>query len=213
MWTSAANAESLLAALHDFGFRVLGPRGGRLPQPGRVEQLGDPPLRVDLPTSIDGVDVEPCFERRVEIAVQGLRVPFIALDDLRRDTAASGRLQDLAGLAALDEWGTLPDDKSSRAISGAPLGAWWCCSVRRRPAARAELALRAFTSSPRRGAGWVTRRAKSGLSRAVLPLCAAVGRRSPVVQRTGSPVGHEAAAGKFEVDSTDRRSVRRVADA
>ena len=52
--------------------------------------------------SIDGVEFQACFDRRVEITVDGAQVPFIALEDLRRNKAASGRPQDLADLAALD---------------------------------------------------------------------------------------------------------------
>ncbi len=66
-------------------------------------QLGYPPVRIDLLTSIDGVEFEGCFNRRVEVVVDGLPVPFIALDDLRRNKASSGRPQDLADLAALEE--------------------------------------------------------------------------------------------------------------
>jgi len=43
------------------------------------------PGRIDLLTSIDGVTFEACFHRRVEVALDGLTVPFIAPDDLRRN--------------------------------------------------------------------------------------------------------------------------------
>ena len=66
-------------------------------------QLGYPPVRVDLLTSIDGVDFDECFDRRMELLLDGLPVPFIALDDLRRNKRASGRPQDLADLAALED--------------------------------------------------------------------------------------------------------------
>lgn len=103
VWTGAENAESLLTALADFGFGSVGLVANDFTEPGRVVQLGYPPVRIDLLTSIDGVEFEPCFDRRVEVVVDGLPVPFIALDDLRRNKASSGRPQDLADLAALDE--------------------------------------------------------------------------------------------------------------
>ena len=101
--TAAANAERLLSALDDFGFGSLGLVEEDFTEPGRVVQLGYPPLRIDLLTSIDGVDFEACFDRRVQVVVDGLSVPFIGLDDLRRNKASSGRPQDLADLAALED--------------------------------------------------------------------------------------------------------------
>lgn len=103
IWTRAENAQSLLTALDDFGFGSLGLVADDFTEPGRVVQLGYPPVRIDLLTSIDGVEFEACFDRRVEIDVEGLVVPFIGLDDLRRNKASSGRPQDIADLAALDE--------------------------------------------------------------------------------------------------------------
>jgi predicted nucleotidyltransferase len=103
VWTAAENAESLLTALDDFGFGSVGLVANDFTEPGRVVQLGYPPVRIDLLTSIDGVEFEGCFNRRVEVVVDGLPVPFIALDDLRRNKASSGRPQDLADLAALEE--------------------------------------------------------------------------------------------------------------
>lgn len=103
VWTGVENAENLLLALDDFGFGSVGLAPTDFTEPGRVVQLGYPPIRIDLLTSIDGVEFEACFDRRVEIFVDGLRVPFIALEDLRQNKAASGRPQDLADLAALNE--------------------------------------------------------------------------------------------------------------
>jgi predicted nucleotidyltransferase len=103
VWTAPENAESLLTALGDFGFGSLGLVANDFTEPGRVVQLGYPPVRIDLLTSIDGVEFERCFDRRVEVVVDGLTVPFISLDDLRRNKASSGRPQDLADLAALEE--------------------------------------------------------------------------------------------------------------
>ena len=103
VWTAAENAERLLTALDEFGLGSVGLVANDFTEPGRVVQLGYPPVRIDLLTSIDGVEFEGCFNRRVEVVVDGLPVPFIALDDLRRNKASSGRPQDLADLAALEE--------------------------------------------------------------------------------------------------------------
>lgn len=103
VWRGAENADGLLAALEDFGFGSLGLVATDFTEPGRVVQLGYPPARIDLLTSIDGVEFVACFDRRVEVVLDGLPVPFIAVDDLRRNKASSGRPQDIADLAALKE--------------------------------------------------------------------------------------------------------------
>lgn len=51
--TSAEHAESVPAALHDFGLGSLGHAADDVTRPGNVVQRGDPPVRVDLLTSID----------------------------------------------------------------------------------------------------------------------------------------------------------------
>lgn len=103
VWTDPGNAAQLLDALEDLGFGSLGLAVDDFSSPGRVVQLGYPPVRVDLLTSVDGVDFLECHERRLDLDVDGVAVPFIGLDDLRRNKAASGRPQDLADLAALED--------------------------------------------------------------------------------------------------------------
>ncbi len=103
------NAVSLVKALDQFGFGSLGLTPDDFSQPGTVIQLGYPPKRIDLLTSVDGVDFDSCYRHRAELALEGIKagVPFISLADLRRNKAASGRPQDLADLAALP---VEPDD-------------------------------------------------------------------------------------------------------
>jgi hypothetical protein len=97
------NAVNMVKALDQFGFGSLGLTPGDFSEPGMVIQLGYPPKRVDILTSVDGVDFEHCYRQRAVLPVEGIRtsVPFIGLTDLRRNKAASGRPQDLADLAAL----------------------------------------------------------------------------------------------------------------
>lgn len=100
---SVDNASRLLAALAAFGFGSVGLTIDDFITPHHVVQLGYPPLRIDLLTSVDGVEFEACYADRLEIVVDGVGVCFIGLDGLRRNKAASARPQDIADLAALDE--------------------------------------------------------------------------------------------------------------
>jgi hypothetical protein len=97
------NAERVLAAMADFGFAALNVSTADLVQPGNVIQLGYPPRRIDLLTSIDGVDFAACHARRQVLSVDGVDLPIIGLVDFKANKRASGRTQDLADLEALDD--------------------------------------------------------------------------------------------------------------
>lgn len=101
--TDPVNAERILVALAQFGFAQLGIRREDLTEPNRVIQLGFPPGRIDLLTSIDGVDFAECYPRRMTVPVDGVALNFIALDDFKTNKRAVGRHQDLADLEALEQ--------------------------------------------------------------------------------------------------------------
>lgn len=100
--TDPSNAQRVLHALEEFGFGALGIGLDDLTAPGRVVQLGYPPRRIDLLTSIDGVDFAASYARRMLVPLDGLNLHFIALEDFKTNKRASGRLKDLADLEALD---------------------------------------------------------------------------------------------------------------
>jgi len=97
----ATNGERLLKALKEFGFAELGIVLEDVTTPNRVIQLGYPPRRIDLLTSIDGVEFEPCYSRRMVVDVDGQSLCFIGLDDFKVNKRAAGRHKDLADLEAL----------------------------------------------------------------------------------------------------------------
>ena len=102
VWIDTANAGRLLAALDDFGFGSLGLTADDFTRPDSVVQLGHPPKRIDLLTTIDGVRFEDCWPDRVEVDLAGTTAAFIDVDNLIRNKRASGRLQDLADAEALE---------------------------------------------------------------------------------------------------------------
>lgn len=66
--------------------------------------MGTPPAMVDILPSINGVEFEKAWPKRVMVAVdESLIAPFISREDLRVAKLAAGRPQDLADVAALDE--------------------------------------------------------------------------------------------------------------
>jgi len=99
---SAENAERMIAALADFGFASLGLQEDDFLEAGQIIQLGNPPNRIDLLTSLSGVDFASCFQTRVTVEVEGIPVNFIDLDNLKQNKRASGRFQDLADIENLE---------------------------------------------------------------------------------------------------------------
>lgn len=95
------NARRLLAVLHDFGFGSVGITEHDLLQPERIVQLGRPPNRIDILTSISGVDFESAWQARVESVMEDLRVVMIGWNELLRNKRAAGRQKDLADVEKL----------------------------------------------------------------------------------------------------------------
>ncbi len=96
------NSERMVKALDGFGFASLGLKGSDFLVEDQIIQLGYPPNRIDLITSLQGVTFEESFERRVQVKIEGVEINFIDLDNLRRNKKATGRLQDLADLEKLE---------------------------------------------------------------------------------------------------------------
>ncbi len=61
-----------------------------------------PPVRIEILTSISGVEFRQYFRNRTVIEIDGVPVNLISLDDLKANKKASGRLKDLAGLEQLE---------------------------------------------------------------------------------------------------------------
>ncbi len=96
-----ANASRIVEALRLFGFDVPELNPGLFLEPDRVVRMGLPPFRVEVLTSISGVEFEECWSSRVEMVAGDLRVPVLSLEDLKRNKRASGRAKDLADLENL----------------------------------------------------------------------------------------------------------------
>ena len=101
IWVDSENAARMAGVLDEFGFGSTGLTEEDFAVEGPGVQLGRPPNRIDILTSIPGVDFESCWERREEQPLGSLKVPFIGFEDLERNKLAAGRHQDLADVEAL----------------------------------------------------------------------------------------------------------------
>ena len=70
-----------------------------LTDPDTVFQIGVPPVRIDVLTSISGVGFDEAWPNRVIVDRDGMRVPFIGVHDFLRNKDATGREQDRADAA------------------------------------------------------------------------------------------------------------------
>ncbi len=98
---SQENAKRVVKALAQFGFGSLGLTEGDFLVPDQIIQLGNPPNRIDILTTLQGVDFETCYTSRVQVVIDDVTVDFIDLDNLKKNKKAVGRLQDLANLEKL----------------------------------------------------------------------------------------------------------------
>jgi len=93
---SPENADKILKALDDFGFGKLNLTAEDFSEPDQIIQLGFPPNRIDIMTSLSGVDFKNCYETRLEVNLDGIAVVIIDRMNLKKNKLATGRPQDLA---------------------------------------------------------------------------------------------------------------------
>jgi predicted nucleotidyltransferase len=89
------NAVNILKCVKEFGFGSFNLQVSDFTKLGNVIQFGNPPLRIDLLTEIDGVKFEECFSNKKEVQIDGMIVNFIGYWDLIKNKKESGRLKDL----------------------------------------------------------------------------------------------------------------------
>jgi hypothetical protein len=98
-----SNARSIMQALHAFGFGFAGLTAADFEKEGKIVQLGFPPVRVDIITSITGVSWEQAWSGRVKGQFGDLTVHYIGRDDFIANKRALGRKKDIADLEAIGE--------------------------------------------------------------------------------------------------------------
>lgn len=94
-------AQQLVSVLRNFGFDVPQLSTEPFLRPDQVIRLGVPPVRIELLTTIAGVEFDECYARGVRARLGEVDVRIIALDDLKANKRAAGRHQDLADLEHL----------------------------------------------------------------------------------------------------------------
>jgi len=96
------NADALVAVLVRFGFASIELSRETFLKRSQILQLGIPPNRIDILTSISGVEFEDAWKHRIAAHIDDLQVHFIGKEDLIRNKRASGRPKDLGDLSKLE---------------------------------------------------------------------------------------------------------------
>jgi hypothetical protein len=99
----AANAQRILTALAAFGFALVGLTPSDFERPDQVVQLGVPPVRIDLITSITGVAWDEAWAGKVTGSYGDIPVYYIGRTQFVTNKRATGRTKDVADLEMLGE--------------------------------------------------------------------------------------------------------------
>ena len=103
IWIELApvNAYRMIKAIEQFGFGLLGIEEKDFLAVDTIIQLGYPPCRIDLLTTLSGVDFDQCFATKVVVEIDGIPINFIDLENLKKNKHATGRAQDIADIENL----------------------------------------------------------------------------------------------------------------
>ncbi|MCL4740744.1 MAG: nucleotidyltransferase [Phycisphaerales bacterium] len=99
----SSNAKRLLEALRKFGFDQPSLTTELFTRDHQIVRMGVPPMRIEVHTSLSGVEFEACYARRQTVCVEGVEMPVIGLEDLRANKAAAGRTKDKLDLENLPD--------------------------------------------------------------------------------------------------------------
>ena len=97
------NATKMVSVIRDFGFETPQLTIDNFNREHLVTRLGNPPLRIDVLTTIDGISFEDSFKIRMIAEVEGLKVNLINYNELLKNKRASGRSKDLNDLENLPQ--------------------------------------------------------------------------------------------------------------
>jgi hypothetical protein len=96
------NAVKILAVLNDFGFGSLKLNVDDFTEPGNVIQLGLPPVRVDILTSISGVTWDEAYNGKVKDHYGDIEIWYLGREQYIANKKATGRLKDLADIESIE---------------------------------------------------------------------------------------------------------------
>ncbi|HRQ22194.1 MAG TPA: hypothetical protein PLF42_02095 [Anaerolineales bacterium] len=95
------NAEKLVSVFKAFGLDDPNLTPELFLQKPKIIRMGFPPMRLEIATSISGVEFNECYQARIVDRLDGIEVNLIDLENLKKNKKASGRTKDIADLENL----------------------------------------------------------------------------------------------------------------
>jgi hypothetical protein len=92
-----------LQALEDFGALSGDLTPEDLQKDGLIFQIGVAPCRIDILTSIDGLNFEDAFANSDIVDIEGIPVNVLSVPDLIKNKRSTGRTKDIADAESLEE--------------------------------------------------------------------------------------------------------------
>lgn len=95
------NAQKLVSAMKAFGLDDPNLTPELFLQKPKIIRMGFPPMRLEITTSISGVEFDECYQTRIVDELDDIVVNLIDLENLKKNKKASGRPKDIADLEKL----------------------------------------------------------------------------------------------------------------
>jgi hypothetical protein len=96
-----ANADKVITVLKEFGFNEPDLLPEVFLKEKQIIRMGFPPVRIEIATTISGVNFDECYAQRVVAEIDGIQTNLISLSHLKMNKKASARHQDIADLEHL----------------------------------------------------------------------------------------------------------------
>ena len=86
------NAEKLVVALMEFGLNAPQLSADLFLQENQIIRMGVPPMRIELLTTISGVDFDSCYSERIVDVIDNVEVNIINLKTLEAEQASEWKI-------------------------------------------------------------------------------------------------------------------------
>jgi len=98
---SKENSQKIMRVLSEFGFNQHELSPNFFLSDNQITRLGFPPLRIEIMTTISGLNFTECFPKREIIEMDDIKINFLDFNNLLVNKKAAGRFKDLDDLEKL----------------------------------------------------------------------------------------------------------------
>jgi len=95
------NSKAVMKALQRFGAPLSDVNSEDFQKDNIIFQIGVFPRRIDILTSVDGLEFEEAYKHSIVVELEGVKLNVLSKEDLIRNKLASGRTKDLADVETL----------------------------------------------------------------------------------------------------------------